>query len=124
MLKRSELANRLRRNLYGCLVFGLLASLALLLPVASSGTRVELLLGTGIKGSELTPDDPTKTQLNRPAEVEMSPNGSLLLIDSGNHRVLRLARDGCSVDSVIGQKSPGILLYHDNPQLSFLNSPH
>ncbi len=100
-----------------------------ILSVASDRSKVMRLVGTDHEGRSLDPTRPEQTELSqpgraRPAEVEMSPNGSLLLIDSGNHRVLRLARDGCSVDSVIGQKSPGILLYHDNPQLSFLNSPH
>lgn len=54
------------------------------------GTTV-VIAGTGEKGDRLIPDDPLKTQLNRPHGVFVHPAGALYISDSYNHRVLRLS---------------------------------
>ena len=54
------------------------------------GTTV-VIAGTGEKGDRLVPDDPLKTQLNRPHGVLVHPSGALYVSDSENHRVLRLS---------------------------------
>jgi sugar lactone lactonase YvrE len=52
---------------------------------------LEVIAGTGEKGSRLVPDDPLKTQLSRPHGVYVHASGALYISDSDNHRVLKLS---------------------------------
>ena len=55
----------------------------------SSGKTVTIA-GTGQKGARLAPEDPLKTQLNRPHGVYVHPSGALYISDSDNNRILKL----------------------------------
>jgi sugar lactone lactonase YvrE len=50
---------------------------------------VVVIAGSGEKGERIVPDDPLKTQLNRPHGVFAHPSGALYISDSYNHRVLK-----------------------------------
>ncbi|MGH9834068.1 MAG: hypothetical protein ACRD9Y_13690 [Blastocatellia bacterium] len=52
---------------------------------------VVVIAGSGEKGERIVPDDPLKTQLNRPHGVFVHPSGALYISDSYNHRVLKLS---------------------------------
>ncbi len=52
---------------------------------------VVVIAGSGEKGDRIVPDDPLKTQLNRPHGVFSHPSGALYISDSYNHRVLKLS---------------------------------
>ncbi len=54
------------------------------------GTTV-VIAGSGEKGIRLVPDDPLKTQLDRPHGVFVHSSGVLYISDSSNHRVLKLS---------------------------------
>jgi sugar lactone lactonase YvrE len=49
-----------------------------------------VIAGSGTRGGRLVPDDPLKTELNRPHGVYVHPSGALYISDSENNRVLRL----------------------------------
>jgi len=49
-----------------------------------------VIAGTGEKGDRLVPDDPLKTQLNRPHGVFVHPSGALYVSDSDNNRILKM----------------------------------
>ena len=48
------------------------------------------IAGTGEKGELLVPEDPLKTQLNRPHGVYVHRSGALYISDSYNHRILKI----------------------------------
>ena len=50
---------------------------------------IDRVAGTGKKGSALA-TDPLRTQLNRPHGVFADVDGSLVIADSENHRILRM----------------------------------
>lgn len=52
---------------------------------------VAVIAGSGEKGDRIVPDDPLKTQLNRPHGVFAHPSGALYISDSYNHRVLKMS---------------------------------
>jgi sugar lactone lactonase YvrE len=52
--------------------------------------KTVVVAGTGEKGDHIVPDDPLKTQLNRPHGVFVHPSGALYISDSYNHRILKL----------------------------------
>ncbi|MGE3806058.1 MAG: hypothetical protein AB7K24_15415 [Gemmataceae bacterium] len=54
--------------------------------------KIVRVAGTGKKGTELSAD-PLKTQLNQPHGVFVHPDGTLYIVDSSNHRVLRIVRE-------------------------------
>ncbi|MBI3684504.1 MAG: hypothetical protein HY235_29365 [Acidobacteria bacterium] len=49
-----------------------------------------ILAGTGEKGEHVDPNDPLKTQLNRPHGVFVNRAGDLYIVDSYNQRILRM----------------------------------
>jgi sugar lactone lactonase YvrE len=55
---------------------------------ATGQTRT--IAGTGTPGIGIVPNDPLQTQLSRPHGVAIAPDGSLIITDSYNHRILRL----------------------------------
>ena len=50
--------------------------------------HVEVFAGTGQQGDTIVADNPTQTQLKYPVGVGVLPDGSVLIADTGNHRVL------------------------------------
>ena len=82
------------------------------------------MIGTGQKGSRLVEDNPTQTQLHSPGWVVVdSRDGSLLIPDLWNHRVLRVSGDGSRVTRVIGTDWQGSRLVEDNPLQTQLKQP-
>ena len=75
------------------------------LQLTASGTATAIA-GTGRAGSFIDPTDPTQTKLNDPAGLAIAPNGSLLIVDRGNHRVLRVS-DNNEVSLVVGTGTAG-----------------
>lgn len=57
--------------------------------ISKTGKMVTIA-GTGEKGGLLVPEDPLKTQLDRPHGVYVDAAGALYISDSDNHRVLRV----------------------------------
>ncbi|HZO53427.1 MAG TPA: hypothetical protein VFB63_11995 [Bryobacteraceae bacterium] len=55
---------------------------------ADGSTRT--IAGTGKPGITIVSNDPLRTELNRPHGVSISPDQSLIITDSYNHRILRL----------------------------------
>jgi DNA-binding beta-propeller fold protein YncE len=54
--------------------------------------RVLPVAGSGVKGSSGVPGPPDQVQLNEPHGVRVGPAGDLYIVDSMNHRVLRMER--------------------------------
>jgi NHL repeat len=52
--------------------------------------KLTVMAGTGEKGDRLVPDDPLKTQLDRPHGVVVNSRGELYISDSENNRILRV----------------------------------
>ena len=52
--------------------------------------KTVVIAGTGEKGSGFVPEDPLRTQLNRPHGVFVHPTGALYISDSDNNRVLKM----------------------------------
>jgi DNA-binding beta-propeller fold protein YncE len=52
--------------------------------------KLTVIAGTGEKGDDLVPDNPLKTQLDRPHGVFMHSSGALYISDSENNRILRM----------------------------------
>ena len=52
--------------------------------------KTSIIAGTGKPGTEIVPDDPLRTQLNRPHGVYVHTSGALYITDSYNHRILKL----------------------------------
>ena len=94
------------------------------LRVSSDGRRVTRVIGTDQPGARLVEDDPTLTQLHDPNEIVVdSRDGSFLINEIGNHRVLRVSGDGRRVTRVIGTDQPGARLVENNPADTQLNVP-
>lgn len=55
--------------------------------------RVEAYAGTGARGAALDAS-PLRTQLDGPQGIAQMPDGSVLILDGGNHRVLRVGAEG------------------------------
>ena len=98
-----------------------ITSIGMIVAGNSEALEVKLLLGDGTTGSKLESSDPTKTQLRRPKGAVLRADGSLFVNDGENHRVLRIAPDGKTVDLLIGTGSPGGS-FSENPLECELNS--
>lgn len=60
---------------------------------AAKGGRLEVIAGTGKKGKSLGDGDPRKCELIQPHGVAIHPKtGELYIADSGNDRILKVAR--------------------------------
>ncbi len=53
--------------------------------------HVGVFAGTGKWGDEIVADDSTKTELGYPGGVAVLADGSVLIADTSNHRVLRVS---------------------------------
>lgn len=52
--------------------------------------RTEIIAGTGAKGDTVVSADPLRTQLNRPHGVFVTRRGEIYIVDSYNHRILKM----------------------------------
>jgi hypothetical protein len=52
--------------------------------------KTTTIAGTGRKGDHIEPNDPLRTDLNRPHGVSVDSSGALFVTDSYNHRILRI----------------------------------
>ena len=94
------------------------------LRVSGDGRRVTRVIGTDQEGSRFVEDNPLETQLNVPGWVVVdSRDGSLLITDQWNHRVLRVSGDGQRVTRVIGTDQQGSRLVEDSPSQTQLWGP-
>lgn len=63
-----------------------------------------VVAGTGVRGFSGDGGPATAAQLNFPQELEVAPDGSLLILDALNHRVRRVDRSG-TIHTVLGSGS-------------------
>ena len=70
------------------------------------GGAVSIIAGTGAPGAGPEGQDAVQTQFHSPRGVCLDPAGTLYIVDTGNHRVLRLAASG-QLQTVAGNGSPG-----------------
>ncbi len=89
-----------------------------------NGRLVELVVGTDYSGDSIDCDDPANTALNCPWGIAVDEDRSVLVVDRGNHRVLRIAPDLRSVKCLIGTGEPGNRLVPDRPDETQLRNPN
>jgi uncharacterized protein (TIGR03437 family) len=84
--------------------------------------RIRTLIGTGVPG--LGPENmlPTQTQLRGPRAVCADRTGTLFIVDTSNHRVLR-APPGGVVETAAGNGAPGDTGDGGQARLAQLNQP-
>lgn len=58
------------------------------------GLSWKILFGTDEAGSYLDPHDPAQTSLRNPLGVSVKRDDTILVLDSGNHRILELSPKG------------------------------
>lgn len=77
-----------------------------ILRLSADSRRVRVVIGSPDAGSgkAFVSENPLRTGLKRPVAVVRQHDGSHLIVDSGNHRILRLAPDDCSVELLIGKR--------------------
>jgi DNA-binding beta-propeller fold protein YncE len=68
--------------------------------------KLKLWAGTGQPGSKDGPA--TEAQFHRPVGLALDQDGSLLVVDQGNHQIRRISRSG-QVSTVAGAPSPGFV---------------
>lgn len=73
--------------------------------------------------SEIFIPTPTQTRLSNPAGVGVLPDGGVLIVDTENHRVLRVSRYGSSVSVFAGTGESGRGLVPGDPTRTALNFP-
>lgn len=97
------------------------------LRLSADGTKVELLVGRadGFAGTAIVADDPRKTELGRPSSIVIESDGSRLITDKHNHRILRLSPDGRHIELLAGSADGhrGRELVGDNPHQAALRYP-
>ena len=85
--------------------------------------QVSVVAGSGGSGSTLVEDDPSATQLNLSEGVAVGGDGSVVIADSSNHRVLRVSGDGRRVSVVAGTGEVGSALVEADPLVTQLSDP-
>ncbi len=68
--------------------------------------RIETVVGTGERGFDAAGLGPS-VRLSRPTFLDLSPDGALLIADSGNHRIARLDPVSLAVATVAGTGEAG-----------------
>jgi len=69
---------------------------------------IHRVAGTGTEGSHLASGSATSSELNQPQAVAVTPNGDLLIADTGNNRVLVVTPSG-KIAVLAGDGTPGYL---------------
>ncbi len=87
-----------------------------------SGGNVATIAGTGAAGAGPEGVAPLETQLNAPRGVCVDQAGTPFIVDTGNHRVLRIPLGGVAV-TVAGNGSPGYAGDGGPGRLAQLNQP-
>jgi Collagen triple helix repeat (20 copies)/NHL repeat len=82
------------------------AALACAATATAATNNVYTVAGTGIAGYAGDGAQASQAQFFYPEDVDVLPDGSYLIADTGNHRVRRIARDG-TVSTVAGTGVPG-----------------
>jgi sugar lactone lactonase YvrE len=74
---------------------------------------IHRVAGNGVEGSRLAPGSATSSELDQPQSVAVEPNGSLIIADTGNNRVLVVTPTGkiavIAGDGLAGYKGDGRL---------------
>jgi sugar lactone lactonase YvrE len=65
---------------------------------------IRTIAGTGVAGDLGTEPDPLEARLSQPSALDLAPAGTLLIADTGNHRVRSLANGQLSVAAGSGQE--------------------
>ena len=94
------------------------------LQVSGDGRRVSVVAGIGQNGSKLVEGNPAQTQLHQPYAVAVAGDGSVLIADTSNHRVLRVSGDGRLVSVVVGTGQQGSKLVEGSPLATQFNAPY
>ena len=92
------------------------------IPLSGNPLHLSVFAGTGENGYSLDSDHPSLTQLAEPKGVAVFPDGRVLIVDSGNHRVLEVSADGTKIDLFAGTGEKGNGLDSD-PKLTQLQGP-
>jgi uncharacterized protein (TIGR03437 family) len=87
-----------------------------------SGGAMATIVGTGAAGSGPEALPPLETQLNAPRSVCVDQAGALFIVDTGNHRVLRIPLGGVAA-TVAGNGSAGDAGDGGPGRLAQLNQP-
>ncbi|SPE37512.1 hypothetical protein SBA3_2650025 [Candidatus Sulfopaludibacter sp. SbA3] len=87
-----------------------------------SGGSIATFAGTGISGTGAEGLSPQQTQLRGPRGVCADLGGTLYIVDTSNHRVLRAGLDGV-VQTVAGNGAPGDAGDGGLARLAQLNQP-
>ncbi len=91
--------------------------------VSRKRDHVEVFAGTGQPGGRIVADDPTQTELSCPAGVAVAADGSVLIADTDNHRVLCVSADSSEVSIVAGTGETGNTIVAGDPTQTQLNAP-
>ena len=94
------------------------------LVVDASGSRIDVFAGTGTPGSYVDPGgDPKRTRLEEPAGLAAFPDGSVLIADTQNHRVLIVSADDSRIRRFVGTDVRGLKLDCERPDRTRLAFP-
>lgn len=88
----------------------------------AAGGALSAVMGTGTAGMGPEGLAPSSTALNGPRGVCAAADGTLFVVDTGNHRVLRLPPGGM-VETAAGNGSPGFAGDGGPARLAQLNQP-
>ena len=88
-----------------------------MLRVVSSGGKISTVAGTGKPGSSLE-------QMNGPKHLCIDRDGSVLIADTENHRVLRYAPKDNTLSLVAGSGKKGTAGVGGDPLRAELSQPH
>ncbi len=80
------------------------------------------VIGTGVSGSTGDGGPATSARLNSPARLRRDPQGRLVIIDAGNHRIRRVEANGI-ISTIAGNGSAGFLGDGGQATAARINSP-
>ncbi|NOT24447.1 MAG: hypothetical protein HOP22_17225 [Nitrospiraceae bacterium] len=68
---------------------------------------ISTLVGCGIQGSDGDDGLAIRAQLSEPTGISVDPAGSLLIVDTGNHRIRLVAKATSLISTLVGTGTPG-----------------
>lgn len=86
--------------------------------------RIETLVGTGKPGDEIHEREPLRTGLRGPKHLCIDQDGSVLIADTENHRILRFDPGSRTIRKVAGTGKKGTAGIGGPPGSLELNQPH